>query len=109
MFAFDCLFPCDDHDPRVWCDILNFEVARKVYFDNIYDCMLTKNDCNLICKIRHGVWWYIIGIPASSHLAVYVRRLGNWICAHAKIAVFHSRHNKNRSSGTHFIVTVFQG
>ena len=30
MLAFDGLFPCDDHDPRVWCDILDFEVDRKV-------------------------------------------------------------------------------
>ena len=29
MIAFDCLFSYDDHDPRVWCDILNFEVDRK--------------------------------------------------------------------------------
>ena len=50
-----CLFvSCDDHDPRVWCDILNFEVDRKVYFNNIYDCMLTKNKCDLIWKIMHG-------------------------------------------------------
>ena len=40
--AFDYWFSYDDHDPRVWCDILNFEVDRKVYFNNIYDCMLTK-------------------------------------------------------------------
>ena len=53
MLAFDCLFPYDDHDPRVWCDFLNFEVDRKVYFNNIYDCMLTKIECNLIWKIRH--------------------------------------------------------
>ena len=54
MLAFHCLFPYDDHDPRVWCDILNFEVDRKVYFNNIYDCMLTKNESDLIWKIRHG-------------------------------------------------------
>ena len=41
----------DNHNPRVWCDILNFEVDRKVYINNIYDCMLTNmNDI----KIRHG-------------------------------------------------------
>ena len=51
MFSFDCLF---SYDPRLWCDILNFEVDRKVYFNNIYDCMLTKNECDLIWKIRHG-------------------------------------------------------
>ena len=39
---------------KVWCDILNFEVVRKVYFNNIYDCMLTKNESDLIWKIRHG-------------------------------------------------------
>ena len=55
MLAFDYWFSYDDHDPRVWCDILNFEVDRKVYFNNIYDCMLTKNECGLIWKIRHGV------------------------------------------------------
>ena len=54
MLAFECLFPCDDHDPRVWCDILKFEVDRKVCFDNIYDCMLTKNECDLIWKLMHG-------------------------------------------------------
>ena len=42
MLAFDCWFPCDDHDPRVWCDILNCEVDRKEYFDNLYDCVLAK-------------------------------------------------------------------
>ena len=52
--TFDCLIPCDDHDPRVWCDILNFEVDRKVYFKNIYDCMLTKNECDLLWIIMHG-------------------------------------------------------
>ena len=52
MLAFDWLFPTDDHDPRVWLDILNFEVDRKVYFDNIYDCMLMKNECDL--KIMNG-------------------------------------------------------
>ena len=55
IYAFHGLFPCDDPDPRVWCDILNFVVNRKVYFDNIYDCMLTKKECDLIWKIRHGV------------------------------------------------------
>ena len=44
----------NDDDPRVWCDILNLEVDRKVYFNNIYDCMLTKNESDLIWKIRHG-------------------------------------------------------
>ena len=29
-------------DPRVWCGILNFEVDRKVYINNICECMLTK-------------------------------------------------------------------
>ena len=52
--AFDYWFSYDDHDPRVWCDILNFEVDRKVYFNNIYDCMLTKNESDLIWKISHG-------------------------------------------------------
>ena len=51
MLAFDYWF---SYDPRVWCDILNFEVDRKVYFNNIYDCMLTKNSCGLLWKIRHG-------------------------------------------------------
>ena len=35
MLAFDYWFSYDDHEPRVWCDILNFEVDRKVYFNNI--------------------------------------------------------------------------
>ena len=42
MLDFDSLFHYDDHDPRVWCDILHFEVDRKVYFNTIYDCILTK-------------------------------------------------------------------
>ena len=29
MLVFDSLFPCGDHDPRVWCDILNFDIGRK--------------------------------------------------------------------------------
>ena len=36
------------HDPQVCCDILHLEVDRKLYFDNNYDCMLTKNECELI-------------------------------------------------------------
>ena len=49
MIALGCWFSYDDHDPRVWwCDILNYEVDRKVYFDNIYDCMLTKNESDLM-------------------------------------------------------------
>ena len=39
MLAFNYWFSYDNHDPRVWCDILNFEVDRKVYFNNIYDYM----------------------------------------------------------------------
>ena len=39
-------FSYDDHDPRVWCDILNFKVDS-------YDCMLTKNENDLIWKIKH--------------------------------------------------------
>ena len=62
MLAFDGCFSYDDHDPRVWCDILNFEVDRKVYFNNIYDCMLTKNECDLIWKIVHGA------IPTGRYL-----------------------------------------
>ena len=54
MLAFDYWFSYDDHDPRVWCDIPNFEVDRKVYFINIYDCILTKNESDLIWKLRHG-------------------------------------------------------
>ena len=56
MLAFDYWFSYDDHDPdpRVWYNILNFEVDRKVYFNTIYDCVLTKNEYDLIWKIRHG-------------------------------------------------------
>ena len=54
MLVFAGLFPCNDYDLRVWCDILNFEVDRKVYFINIYNYMQTKNECYLIWKIRHG-------------------------------------------------------
>ena len=42
MLAFDYWFSYDDHDPRIWYAILNFEVDRKVYLNNIYVCMLTK-------------------------------------------------------------------
>ena len=50
MLAFDYWFSYDAHDPRVWCDILNFEVDRKVYFNHIYDGMVTKNKCDLRWK-----------------------------------------------------------
>ena len=60
MLAFDYWFSYDDHDPRVWCDILNCEVDRKVYFNNIYDSMLTKNESDLIWKIRHGATYNFI-------------------------------------------------
>ena len=53
MLSFDCFFFNDDHNPRVWCDILNFEVDKKVYINNIYDCMLMKmND------IKNKAWRY---------------------------------------------------
>ena len=42
----------------------------------------------------------IIGIPASAGLDVNVRRLGN--------AIVYSRFNKNRSSGTQCVVTLFK-
>ena len=48
MRSFDCLFSYDNHDHRVWGHILNFEIDRKGYFNNIYECMLTKNECDLI-------------------------------------------------------------
>ena len=61
MRSFDCLFPCDDHGPRVWCDIQSFEVDRKVYFNNIY----TKNECHLIWKIMHGA------VPTGRFIFMY--------------------------------------
>ena len=36
---------------------------------------------------KFPVSWPTVGIPASSGLAVSVRRLGNWIWAQANIAV----------------------
>ena len=30
-----------------------FEVDGNVYIDNMYDCMVTKNECELIWKIMH--------------------------------------------------------
>ena len=54
------------------------------------------------------VWSNIIGIPASSGPAVYVRHLGNWMFAQVKIAVVHGRLNTNRSSGTHSVETLFK-
>ena len=53
--AFDYWFSYDDHDPRVWCGILNVEVDRKVYSNNIYDGMLKKNESDLIWKNQHGL------------------------------------------------------
>ena len=67
MLAFYCLFPCDDHDPIIGCVILRFEVDRKVYFDNIYHCMLTKNECDLIWKMMHGA------IPTGRCLSPWAR------------------------------------
>ena len=48
-----------------------------------YDChQLTKNLIPKLSPIdKIPVWWYTIGIPASSGLDVNVRRLGNWIFA----------------------------
>ena len=54
------------------------------------------------------VWWYIIGIPASAGLDVNVRRLWNRILAQLKIAIVYSIFNKNRSSGTYCVVTLFK-
>ena len=54
------------------------------------------------------VWWYIIGIPASAGLDVNVRRLWNRILAQSKIAIVYSIFNKNRSSGTYCVVTLFK-
>ena len=71
MLVFDWLFPCDYPDPRVWCDILSFEVDRKVYFNNIYDCMLSKNQCDLIWKIMHGA----IPIEVDFYTGVNIRIL----------------------------------
>ena len=47
------LFHCHCHC-HCHCNVLNFEVDRKVYFNNIYDCILTKTEYDLIWKIRHG-------------------------------------------------------
>ena len=49
---------------------------------------------------------YIIGVPPSSGLAVYVRCLGNWIFVKQNFAVVHSRHNKNRCSVAHCVVIL---
>ena len=54
------------------------------------------------------VWWYIIGILASVGFDVNVRRQGNCIFAQTKIAIIYSRFNKNRSSGTQCVVTLFK-
>ena len=54
------------------------------------------------------VWWDIIGIPASAGLDVNVRRMGNWIFEQSKVAIVYSRFNKNRSSGTQCVVTLFK-
>ena len=55
MPAFDYYFSYDDPDPRVWCYIQ--KVDRKVYINNIYDYMLTKNECDLI-YIENKAWCY---------------------------------------------------
>ena len=56
MLAFDCCFSYDDHDPRVCCDILNFEADRKVYFNNIDDCMPTK-ERTIKLPAEMTYWW----------------------------------------------------
>ena len=161
---------CDheNYDPKVWCDILSFDVDDKCYFSNVYNCMLAKNECDLIWKIMHGAiptgrflqgckfadspdckycgdlddlthifvkctrlsqlfqltqsiirklcptihkipfMWYIIGIPPKTGLNSYVRHLGSWIFALAKISIVHSRFNKAMNSGTHCAVTLFK-
>ena len=68
---------------------------------------------SLICKLTSTidtipVWWYIIGIPASAGLDVYVRHLCNWILAQAIIVFVYSRFKKYRSSGTQCVVTLFK-
>ena len=77
--------------------------------------MLFQLTQNLIRKLtptidKLPVWWYIIGILSSSDLDIYARRLGNWIFSQTKttIAIVYSRHNNNRSNGTHCVVTLFK-
>ena len=74
MLAFDDWFSYGDHNPRVWCDILNFAVDRKLYFNNIYDCMLTKNECDLILKTRHGA----IPTGVNIRILLIVTIVVNW-------------------------------
>ena len=45
---------------------LHFKVDKKVYFDNIYDCMLMKSNCDLTWKIMHAV------VPTDKFLLIVV-------------------------------------
>lgn len=56
------LFDFVDFDPRVWCDILSFDIDVECYFSNVYSCLLAKHECDLLWKILHGA------IPTGRYL-----------------------------------------
>ena len=76
------------------------------HFKQLLLLLLIRKLTPTIDKIH--VWWYIIGIPASTGLDVNVRRLCNWILAQNKIAIVYSRFNNYRSSGTQCVATLFK-
>ena len=56
-------------------------------------------------KFLFGV---ILSVPASCGLADHVRRLDNWILRRQRFPLFIVDSRKNRSSGTHCVVTLFK-
>ena len=50
MPVFSC-FSCGNDDPRIWGDILKFELDGKFILVTL---MIVKNECDLIWKIMHG-------------------------------------------------------
>ena len=61
--------------------------------------------CKLIPTIDNIPVW---GILLVSQLVVFLRHLGNWIFGQAKSKLFIIIYNKNKSNGTHCIVTLFK-
>ena len=71
--------------------------------DDLINIFVSKS---LIVKLpptidKIPVWWYIIGIPTCSGLAVNVGCLGNWIFVQTKVSIVYS-------SWTHCVVALFK-
>ena len=56
---------------------------------------------------KNPVWWYIIGIPASAGVYVYVRCLGSWIFVQVKLSVVVDT-TKTGIVGLYCVVTLFK-